>query len=172
MGRIKNINKEKYIRIGYTTTTQNFELFDAQDNNISEKFFELNFPTIPGVTPTMDTKKEDEGLIFQGKPIIKNKNIYVVDNDVNVIGNDAFKDTDVKKIVLPEGLVGIEGMAFYQCKNLESINIPKTLHNSVIGSLAFYGCDKVTIEIPNGVKLNFEDDVDKEFFKLHMKIIG
>ena len=51
----------------------------------------------------------------------------VLPTGIRSIGYQCFYDSDVKDVLLPEGLVTIEGMAFAGCRNLQSITIPKTV---------------------------------------------
>ena len=58
--------------------------------------------------------------------------------------------TNIRTVVLPEGLTNISRNAFYGCTNLVSINIPSTLTS--IASCAFYDCQYLRgpINIPEG----------------------
>lgn len=75
-----------------------------------------------------------------------------VPSGVIKIANKAFALSGVKEIVLPEGLIGIEGEyhpgdvlgtfgAFHLCIYLEKVSLPKTLER--IGAAAFSGCKRL-----------------------------
>ncbi|MCI8668813.1 MAG: leucine-rich repeat protein [Lachnospiraceae bacterium] len=74
---------------------------------------------------------------------------------VKSIGKGAFGDcSDLKSVVLPNGLTSIDGYAFYKCSSLPNITIPESVTN--IEWTAFYGCNglveiKVSDNNPNYV---------------------
>ena len=73
----------------------------------------------------------------------KIKNMQVVS-----IGEQAFSSLDnLKKVILPEGLIEICPKAFNWCRNLSEINFPSTLKS--IGYWAFECCDKLFSESKN-----------------------
>ena len=56
----------------------------------------------------------------------------------------------IANLVIPDGVTSIEGLAFYKCSGLTSVEIPNSVTN--IGSAAFDGCSGLTsVEIPNSV---------------------
>lgn len=61
---------------------------------------------------------------------------------LTTISANAFKDSGVKSITLPEGLTGIGVSAFEGCSRLRSVDIPSTVTN--IGSKAFSSCGELT----------------------------
>ena len=73
--------------------------------------------------------------------------------DVAIIGADAFSNnTDIENVTFPNTLRTIKRSAFYNCKNLTSINVPKSLTSCYdqFGNLAdstsgtvFLGCEKL-----------------------------
>ena len=85
------------------------------------------------------------------------------DGTLNISGTGAMKDYDydnnpsptcnnsnVKKVVIEDGVTSIENSAFDSCSNLTSITIPDSV--SSIGNFVFYGCVSLTsITIPDGV---------------------
>lgn len=56
------------------------------------------------------------------------------------IGREAFKDTNIKTITLPDSIKGIGGKAFQNCIALESINLPASLEWFGDRSLPSGGC--------------------------------
>lgn len=69
---------------------------------------------------------------------------------VSSIAPDAFKNTLVKNVALPESIEEIGKGAFQNCKELTSVTLPSSL--VTIGYSAFAGCEKLTeITIPSKV---------------------
>ena len=71
---------------------------------------------------------------------------------VTVIGESAFSEfTDIERIMLPEGITGIEDYAFWYCMNLKDIELPQSLQT--IGFSTFGCCyDLANITIPENVE--------------------
>ena len=91
--------------------------------------------------------KYTKGLSMQSNVIIpdtyKGKNVVA-------IGDSAFKNTNIKNIVLPQNLECIKTKAFLNCKNLEKIDIPKKV--TEIRESAFEDCSNLkTVTLPNGI---------------------
>ena len=62
----------------------------------------------------------------------------------------AYKNSNVKKVVIEDGVTNIGERAFYDCSSLTSITIPDSVTS--IGYAAFYGCNSLTsITIPDSV---------------------
>ncbi len=66
---------------------------------------------------------------------------------METIPKDLFWNSEIKKIVFPQGLKRIEGRAFHDCKGLTSIVIPGSVTH--IGFLAFSDCTSLTSVILN-----------------------
>lgn len=81
-----------------------------------------------------------------------------------------FERKDVKKVVIGEGITGIENDIFNQCDNLISIEIPSTV--SYIGDKAFhytYGLEEIKINENN---MNFSSDKGVLFDKNKTQLIN
>jgi len=85
--------------------------------------------------------------IEEKSDIPKDVTIVRFHSNVTEVGDGMFKDCNVKKVVLNEGLKKIGDESFYYCKSLESINFPSTLVE--INDYAFRECDNL-----RGVRLN------------------
>ena len=73
-------------------------------------------------------------------------NIYLP-RAINYIGKNAFANSSIVSIVLPNDLVRIEDGTFSGCRNLASVRIPSDVY--YIGKSAFFGCTSLrSIEIP------------------------
>ena len=74
----------------------------------------------------------------------------VVPTEVTAIYPEAFSETDIESVELPEGLTEIGEQAFSDCESLAYVNIPSTVTS--IGEKAFYYCRPLTtIVIPESV---------------------
>lgn len=93
---------------------------------------------------------EPLGACYSGKIVIpktvrwENKEYRVVS-----IGRMAFTHTKVISVVIPEGVVNIEKMAFFAAQHLQSVNIPFSVTN--IGGWAFMGTVCSSLIIPPSV---------------------
>ena len=63
--------------------------------------------------------------------------------------NPVYKNSNVKKVVIEDGVTSIGNYAFSGCLGLKSITIPDGITS--IGSFAFYGCSLTNIRIPGSV---------------------
>ena len=89
-----------------------------------------------------------------------NGDMYNYDYKYNDDNNNRspWQDSDIKRVVIKQGVTSIGDSVFYGCNNLTSITIPNGVKN--IGVAAFGGCRGLTsITIPNGVR-----SIDKSVF--------
>ncbi|MCL1819451.1 MAG: leucine-rich repeat domain-containing protein [Oscillospiraceae bacterium] len=89
--------------------------------------------TVPGVIDGRTVTSIGSNA-FSGNRSLKS--IYISDG-VEIIGNNAFFNSSVSWVILPESLTTIEYSAFYNCKKLTHIFIPKNVDE--IGFEAFGG---------------------------------
>ncbi|MCM1479916.1 MAG: leucine-rich repeat protein [Muribaculaceae bacterium] len=70
---------------------------------------------------------------------------------------DAFAYSNVKKVIIPEGISVLSNGTFACCYNLESVTLPDSV-NSIIGQV-FYNCPKLSeINIPDHYMLMISED--------------
>ncbi len=74
----------------------------------------------------------------------------IIPNSVTTIKEQAFQNSRVKSIKLPDKLDSISGCCFCHCYRLKKIIIPKSV--KYIGNSAFYNCSILkTIKLPEGI---------------------
>lgn len=69
---------------------------------------------------------------------------------VTSVSYNAFFESSITSIFLPESIITIGDYAFFNCKNLKNINLPINLET--IGSGAFYASGLEAISVPPSVK--------------------
>ena len=66
------------------------------------------------------------------------------------LNGNAFKNSSVMNVIIPNTIASIPNQLFYDCKLLTSVEIPNSVTS--IGEFAFYNCKLLTsVEIPNSV---------------------
>lgn len=72
---------------------------------------------------------------------------------VTIIGEGAFyANQTVVSVIVPDGVIQIDGFAFSWCSNLESVKLGKSVE--VISDMAFYDCKKlVEINLPDSLNI-------------------
>lgn len=65
----------------------------------------------------------------------------VIPNSIVTMMPDAFKNSSVESVILPDSLEAIPNSCFNNCTNLSSITFPQSLYS--IGEYAFYNCKKL-----------------------------
>jgi len=84
------------------------------------------------------------------KTLILGCNNSVIPNGIEIIGEDAFRETKIKEVIIPYGVKEIRDTVFVLCKELERVEIPNSV--TTIGSNVFLLCEKIKrLEIPNSV---------------------
>ena len=69
---------------------------------------------------------------------------------VTKIGDNAFSNSNVTSVTIPNSVTSIGNGAFYECRSLTSVSIPNSVTS--IGYSAFSGCSQLSsIAIPNSV---------------------
>lgn len=95
------------------------------------------------------TYSEDKKVLIEGNKELEE---YTVPKGTEVIGYDSWgKMNNLKSIVLPEGLVEIEELAFSGCMGLTNLQIPSTVRE--IGPYAFEFTMLRMAVVPEGVKV-------------------
>ena len=104
--------------------------------------------TISGTGTMKDYNSSDNP-----SPVCKNSNVkkVVIEDGVTSIGNYAFfYCTGLTSITIPDSVTSIRDSVFYSCTSLTNITIPDSVTS--IGMEVFLGCNSLTsITIPNGI---------------------
>lgn len=127
--------------------------------NISNKPFygAWNLTNINVITEN-DKYESENGILFnKGKtilikypPAIINGEVYEIPNTVVEIGPQSFYRSQIKNVIIPSSVKKIGSESFFQCYNLEEVNLPEGLER--IEWRALYECHKIkTIVVPSSV---------------------
>ena len=104
----------------------------------------------------------NDGINNNKAVLIKSKNNTITEYDLTnvagegrtaygMLGANCFRDhSNLKKIVIPEGVTKISSYAFANCTNLMDISLPQSLKN--LGNGAFAWDKFVTIELPDSLE--------------------
>lgn len=101
------------------------------------------------------TKDNEEGLCIVSYYSYEEETLtipsYINDRKVTEIADLCFFKKEFKKVVLPEHLLKLGGVAFSNCKHLEEIEFNDKLE--LIGAGVFSNCGKLThVTLPNSLK--------------------
>lgn len=100
---------------------------------------EVILPTAGGITAIPDGA-------FAGCTTLTGENLKIPKNIVTITAN-AFKESGLKKLYIPNQVTTIGASAFEACKNLEDVHISNNI--SIISQSTFKNCEKLKkIEIP------------------------
>lgn len=96
--------------------------------------------------------------------ISRAKHVKDIPHWVITIGKQAFMNSNIESIILPDDLFNIEANAFYGCKNLKGIELPNTLEH--IGMSAFQDCASLeTIRLSDNLQ-----EIDMSVFKGYINL--
>ncbi len=142
----KNETSLKYISLPDSVTD-----YDIRFTSVTEFEVPAGVKVVRKMPPTL------EKISFRGTP--------------EEIGREAFKDTNIKTITLPDSIKGIRSKAFENCIALESINLPASLEwlgdeSPVFGCCTFWECSNLKeIIIPDSLtSVIFPEDGGSLFF--------
>ncbi len=84
---------------------------------------------------------DESGVLYIGNHLIEGAEVgegtYTVRTGTKTVADQAFRDSSLTGVVLPEGLICIGNQAFDGCEGLASVSIPDSVHH--IGSDVFRG---------------------------------
>jgi len=96
--------------------------------------------------------------VFQGCTDLKQ---ITLPKNLQLIGNESFKDSGLTSIIIPEGVKSVGNRAFEGCANLTSVTLPQTLEG--LGDSAFGNCASlVDVKIPAKQLTYFSGYSDQE----------
>ena len=157
-----NCEKLKAVSIGKNVRTMGDEIFSF-DSSLEEITIPSSVETL-GAGAFYNCKSLKSAVIGNGVTALSNVNrsysqVENSDDDygtfenctalsnvsigdgVKTIGTDAFANTALTKIIIPDNVVTIAQGAFYNCKVLEDIEVGDG--TTSIGDYAFYNCEKL-----------------------------
>lgn len=125
--------------------------------NLENVTFSGKMPDIGGCafegTPWYEAQNDDSPFVIVNDILIEAKNVegdIVVPDGVKGIGENAFYNSKITSVKIPEGVTKIGDLAFLYCFDLTSVEMPDGLTS--IGSSAFSGCMNLKeIDIPESV---------------------
>ena len=128
----------------------NAKATDFQVGNLHYNLVSLQDRTVEVAYPDKDEPNTLHGSSYKGNITIPATVSYKgQDFRVIGIGADAFYNSQVTSVTLPEGIEYIKHHGFYFSKKLKSINLPKGLLE--LGEYAFTYCNILSFTIPNTV---------------------
>jgi hypothetical protein len=78
------------------------------------------------------------------------KQLDISELNMQYLPDYMFEYSQIEKVVLPKGLIGIGRNAFYNCSNLTYVDMPDSLQT--IGYMAFYYCTKLaSVDLANSI---------------------
>lgn len=124
-------------------------------NNLKDFRILENNPVFEAKDNAVIRKKEGKLVFTYG---LKN-GAYTIPEEVRTMVDYAFSGSNLKSIILPEGLQMIPDGAFAYCRGLKEIIIPESV--SKIGYRAFVNCESLSkVVIPAAVKFIADDALD------------
>lgn len=104
-----------------------------------------NYTTLDGV---LYNKNKTELISY---PIGKSDVVFEIPKGVKIIGDNAFANSSLKRVVIPNTVTSIYGSAFAYNNNLDSVVIPESV--TYMNGAVFSNCMSLTnITIPKGLK--------------------
>lgn len=146
--------KELYISEGITRIGAN--AFHFENAYSPASIYMLRSLTSPIVIPSTVQSIGDHAFKWNSSvdyiaPSALTDLTFAKDSQLKEIGREAFYETNIQSISLPNGLKTIGNLAFYQCRNLSTVSIPSS--TTSIGEAAFRGCISLSqIVLPNGLE--------------------
>lgn len=119
--------------------TASLKKWDKESFKGDTALAEVILPTAGGITAIPDGA-------FAGCTTLTGENLKIPKNIVTITAN-AFKESGLKKLYIPNQVTTIGAGAFEACKNLEDVHISNNI--SIISQSTFKNCEKLEkIEIP------------------------
>ena len=124
--------------------SNNYELYNQVDDNITNSAQKYNLPNVPGL-PKLHFDIPDP-YIYDGTRIPDNIRKYITEikikDGMTRLPSLAFVQcTSLERITIPDGVTSIGNSAFFRCAKLTSITIPDSITS--IGEFAFYFCSSL-----------------------------
>ncbi len=124
---------------------------DAENSKNQEKERKKILDTLS----SFEYEEHSDGTISIIKLKRKTDINIILPESVISIEKEAFMDSEVMSVVLPEGILRIGDRAFKGCKNLIKVNIPSKV--MILGEEAFADCELLEVEIPKNIHKKGKD---------------
>ena len=109
-------------------------------------FFNCNNPALT----TIDIPNSVRSIGFGAFAQCSHVTSLTIPDGVTFIGQAAFRDTDLRAMIIPDGVTIIKNEMFERCSNLTSVTIPNSV--DTIEDTAFASCTSLTsISLPEGL---------------------
>lgn len=113
---------------------------------------ELNLYSFGGTAYHKNLMKQEE-VVIENNFVISGYGCsgeVVLPETITGIAVNAFSNSKIKKVVIPDSIVEIPEYSFESCKELEEVILPSKL--KTIGDSAFFGCNKlISIDLPDTI---------------------
>ena len=134
--------------IGYQITESAIPTSGSCGENLTWMLEENGTLTISGMGRMQDYSSWIDTPWYSIRSQIKS---VIIKNGVTSIGNMAFEDCEaLTEVTIPDSVIEIGGLAFDRCCSLKGVNIPNSV--TYIGGYAFASCSSLTsVTIPDSV---------------------
>lgn len=127
------------------------EIFISQNGNIPRN--QIFYTSSDGGKVLPDTRQNlfGPGFTITSNTYFGGQGIITFDGDITTVGDKAFSGcSNLRSIILPEGVTSIGSMAFEDCTSLTDITIPT--NTSSVGAQAFSNCTALSrIALPDKI---------------------
>lgn len=151
-GELRYLNNIKKIDLSHCTNLKTFG-YIMEFEKLEEVIFPKNVESILGFRSCFNLSKivmpetlneMGEGFLYDCPSVTE----FTIPNGIKKLGMNAFINSSLKEIVIPDSVEEIDWYAFYCCHNLEKVTMSNSL--LTLGGYAFSSCEKLKeISLPS-----------------------